>query len=219
MKERSGLFLDFDGTLADSLDVLWEVYLRLLEQFGLTGSTEEFRELNGPPTATVLAILRERYDLPESPADLLKRYRGLLTERYETVDPSPGAATLLRAAKDAGWVTAVVTSNAETLVRAWLTRTGLGGLVDFVVDGVAGGRGKPQPDPYLIALELCAASAPRSVAVEDSAQGVRAALGARLPTYVLNAHGRGAHETQEASLTPGIAGTITTLAELTVVVR
>ena len=95
MKERSGLFLDFDGTLADSLEVLWDVYLRLLEQFGLIGSNDEFRELNGPPTATVLAVLRERYDLPDSPEDLLKRYRSLLTERYETVDPSPGAAILL----------------------------------------------------------------------------------------------------------------------------
>jgi HAD superfamily hydrolase (TIGR01509 family) len=126
---------------------------------------------------------------------------------------------LLRAARDAKWVTAVVTSNAENLVRAWLTRNGLGELVDFVVDGVAGGRGKPYPDPYLIALELGAASAPHSVAVEDSQQGVRAALAAKLPTYVLSARRREAHETNEASRTPGIAGVITSLAELTVVLR
>ena len=42
------IFFDLDGTLADSLPAMYQVYLNYLTDFGQNGSKEEFEELNGP---------------------------------------------------------------------------------------------------------------------------------------------------------------------------
>jgi HAD superfamily hydrolase (TIGR01509 family) len=110
-------------------------------------------------------------------------YQGLVEAAYAAVAPAPGARELLAAAKARGWIVAVVTSNAGARVRRWLERTELAGLVAFVVAGEDTARGKPHPDPYLAALARSACAAERSLAVEDSPQGVAAALAAGLPTY------------------------------------
>jgi beta-phosphoglucomutase-like phosphatase (HAD superfamily) len=46
--DRSGLFIDLDGTLADSLGVLRRVYFLFLREFDQEGSDAEFDRLNGP---------------------------------------------------------------------------------------------------------------------------------------------------------------------------
>jgi phosphoglycolate phosphatase-like HAD superfamily hydrolase len=41
---RRGLFVDLDGTLADSLGLLRKVYFRFMEKFGRKGSDSEFNQ-------------------------------------------------------------------------------------------------------------------------------------------------------------------------------
>jgi beta-phosphoglucomutase-like phosphatase (HAD superfamily) len=47
LSKPRGMFLDMDGTLADSVSVLRRVYFRFLEKSGCVGSDTEFDALNG----------------------------------------------------------------------------------------------------------------------------------------------------------------------------
>jgi HAD superfamily hydrolase (TIGR01509 family) len=108
-------------------------------------------------------------------------------EAHGTSSPMLGAYGLLRRAREAGWAIAIVTSARREGALAWLGAHRLLNLVDLVVGSDDVCKGKPDPEPYRLAIERLGCSADLSCAVEDSAQGSTAALGAGLRTFVLGA--------------------------------
>ncbi|HYE00510.1 MAG TPA: HAD-IA family hydrolase [Alphaproteobacteria bacterium] len=184
---RGGLFLDLDGTLADSLGAMRLAYDRFLAGFGRRGGDAEFAALNGPPLPEVVARLAAAHGLEGPPEGLLARYQGLVDAVYDDAGPMPGAAALIAAARGAGRAVAVVTSNSRARAARWLARRGIDH--DLVVAGGEAARGKPAPDPYLAALAATGCAAAASIAVEDAPQGAAAALAAGLETWVLQPGG------------------------------
>lgn len=187
MSQSRGLFLDLDGTLADSLGVMRAVYGRFLEGFSRPASDGEFASLNGPPLAEVVRRLAATHGLERPLDDLLAAYRRLIVEAYDSVAPMPGAMEVLEAARRHAWTVGVVTSNGRETVRGWLARAGLAPLVEIAVTGEDVVHGKPAPDPYRVALQRGRCEAGASIAVEDSPQGARAAVAAGLRTFGLGA--------------------------------
>lgn len=185
MPDGRGLFLDLDGTLADSLSVMRTAYDRFLAHCGACGSDAGFAAVDGPPLAGVVASLKRTHGLAASTEELTGVYMGFIVEAYDRVEPRPGAAALIDRARRAGWRTAVVTSSREALVRRWLARAGLEDAIDAVVGAESVTRGKPDPEPYRVALVRAGCGARASVAVEDSPRGAAAAVAAGMRTFVL----------------------------------
>lgn len=182
---RCGLFIDLDGTLADSLPVMRTVYGRFLAHLDKPGSDAEFARLNGPPLAEIVADLARTHAIDRPVAALREIYWRLIEDAYREVLPRPGAADLLRTACAHGIPVGVVTSSASRLTRTWLRAVGLNDLVDVVVGGDEVERGKPDPEPYRRALERTGCAASASLAVEDSLTGARSAIAAGIPTVLL----------------------------------
>lgn len=182
---RRGLFLDLDGTLADSLPALRRAYDHFLGHYGRQGNETEFETLNGPPLAEVVALLGRDHGLPGKPEEWLALYRTLTDRMHEEAAPILGAREIVEQAKARGWTVAVVTSAANAAASTWLKRVRLDGFIANIVGGDEVRRGKPDPEPYRLALERTCCVADASLAVEDSVQGARAALAAGLPTWVL----------------------------------
>jgi HAD superfamily hydrolase (TIGR01509 family) len=180
-----GVFLDLDGTLADSLGVLRQVYFRFLEKFGRTGSDLEFTELNGPNLGEIVSILRTRHGLQVPADDLLAIYNHLIEDAYRNVLPLPGALDLLETAAKKGWLLVLVTSNSRARAQAWLADHGFSSVIQMLISSEEVKRGKPFPDLYQYALSRSGCGVVDSIAVEDSPQGAQAALGAGLRTFVI----------------------------------
>ena len=182
-----GLFVDLDGTLADSISVMRSVYDRFLVGFGKRGSDAEFSRLNGPPLTEILVDLARTHDLSQPLPSLLSTYQTLIEAAYRNVAPNSGASDLLQSARDHGLRVGVVTSNASSLTRAWLQRVNLDLNVDVIVGGDDVSAGKPDPEPYRLALQRSGCTAAASFAVEDSTTGARAAIDAGIRTFFLSA--------------------------------
>ena len=180
-----GLFCDLDGTLCDSLTALRGAYQRFMAGFGLPASDAEFDSLNGPPLAQLVAILRTKHGLPGTDQDLLTGYLALAERAQADALPASGAAILLARARQKNWQVWVVTSGRRDASLAWLARHSLDKYVDGLVGGDEVSRGKPDPEPYLLALQRSGLRSEASLAVEDSEAGAQAALAARLPTWLL----------------------------------
>ena len=185
MTAQPGLFLDLDGTLADSLPVLRGVFDRFLAAHGHQGTEAGFAAVDGPVLTAIVASLKDTYGLVPEVAELEDVYVGFIHDAYDAVPPAPGARALVTRARRAGWRIAVVTSGREDIAGRWLERTGLAADVDLLVGAGSVARHKPDPEPYRYAVERTGCAARLSVAVEDSPRGIAAAHGAGLTVFAL----------------------------------
>ena len=100
--------------------------------------------------------------------------------------PRPGISRIVEEAAAAGWQLAVASTSAEPSVRAVLEHAvGPERAADFAVfAGDIVPAKKPDPAIYLLAVNSLGIEKDQAVVVEDSANGLRAALGAGLRCVV-----------------------------------
>ena len=99
-------------------------------------------------------------------------YREIAVRELELI---AGTRAVLAQARERGLKLAICTAAPPANIALACERFGLGELVDTITSPADGLRGKPYPDGYLRACELLGVDATRSVAVEDSTNGVRSA--------------------------------------------
>lgn len=199
-----GLVLDCDGVLADTeRDGHLPAFNATFDAFGLPvkWSQAEYGRLlaigGGKERLSTLLEpgLVERAGLPTDPdeqRDLVARWHRAKTARYTdlvragALPGRPGIARLVAEADAAGWRLAVASTSAEESVRAVLEHAvGPDLAARFAVfAGDVVPRKKPAPDIYLLALREAGLDPREVVVVEDSANGLRAALAAGLTTVV-----------------------------------
>jgi beta-phosphoglucomutase-like phosphatase (HAD superfamily) len=191
---RRGIFFNLDGILADSGSSLRRAFERFATLCGAVPSETDFAAIDGAPLAIAVTALKRQWLLPQRLDELLRRYGGLIDSAFLEVAPTAGAATTLEAAFRNGWAVGVVTANTSARSRAWLARTRLASYVDIVVGGDEVCLGKPEPEPYRIALARSGCASEFSIAVEDSPNGVKSALGAGIRSYGVASGERAAME-------------------------
>jgi len=191
------LMLDVDGTLADTerdghrpsfnaafaetgLDWHWSVdlYGALL---AVTGGKERIRYFieQFRPAGAV------RADLDELVADLHRRKTRHYLEmlRSGAIPLRPGVMRLLHEARQAGVRLAIATTTTPENVVSLLECSGeadLPGWFEVIAAGDVVAAKKPAPDVFQLALDELGLDASACIAVEDSDNGLYAALGAGL---------------------------------------
>jgi len=180
---RAVLF-DMDGTLTDS-EKLWTVALdRVAAELGGQLSVRTRQAMVGHNLIESIQMLLD--DLgsdhpPVATGRLLTRYTA---ELFAGPMPwRPGARELLQAVRDAGLKTALVTATERTLVDLALNTLGHR-TFDAVVPGDEVARNKPDPLPYLRAMELLDVPPGDCIAIEDSPNGSLSASRAGVPVLV-----------------------------------
>ncbi|NUU18576.1 HAD-IA family hydrolase [Cellulomonas humilata] len=198
------LVFDCDGVLADTeRDGHLPAFNRTFEEAGLPihWSEQEYGHLlaiggGKERLASVFTpLFVETAHLPTDPdeqRDLIARWHKAKTAHYTELVAAgvmpgrPGIARIVAEASAAGWLLAVASTSAEASVRAVLEHAvGAERAAEFAVfAGDVVPAKKPAPDIYLLALRELGVGPDEVIVVEDSANGLRAALGAGLRTVV-----------------------------------
>lgn len=186
--ERDGHLPAFNQTFAEfGLPICWtpESYA---EPFQIPGGRERMASLLTDAFVRELGLPTGR----EAQAELLDRWHRRKTQIYTErvraghVVGRPGVARLVDAALAAGWLVAVASASAEPAVRSVLTRvvgpTYAERIAVFAGDIVA--QKKPAPDIYRLALERLGVGPADALVIEDSRQGLLAAVGAGIRSIV-----------------------------------
>jgi HAD superfamily hydrolase (TIGR01509 family) len=122
------------------------------------------------------------------------------------ISPRPGARELLGELATAGVTLAAATTGTRDWVEPLLARLFGQGLFALVLTGSEVPALKPDPAVYLQALSKLGVPAAGALAVEDSRNGLRAALGAGLACVVVtNDYTSGQDFTGAAAVYPGFA--------------
>jgi beta-phosphoglucomutase len=175
MPARAVLF-DFNGTLSDDEPIVCAIFQELFAERGRPLSTETyFSELAGTSDPEIVRAWLGAED-PALVAEKVERYRARVEDGSTVYEPAREA---LRAAAAEAAV-AVVSGATRAEIAPALTAAGLDEVISVTVTIDDVSRSKPDPEGYLIALELLGAGADGSIAFEDSEPGIEAALAAGL---------------------------------------
>lgn len=188
------VLIDFDGTLADSIPLLFNTYNKFLASHGKEGNLREFQELNGPKMEQFIHTLQKRYQIAGNTADLCRDYREQLEETFlKEVLPFPDAFGTVFKWDQEGRQLGIVTAAHLHLVEAFLAEH-FSNIPFVITTGDEVNRSKPDPAIYRLALEKLFLGPEDAVAVEDSFNGIKAAEGAGLKTFTFKNSWSAVHE-------------------------
>ena len=167
---------DMDGTLTDSMTVVWEgAPDALLARYGRTPKSDLHKTLLTMGMADGAAYLIREYDLPLKMEDYNDVMWDVITKLYETVELKPGVRELLARLKAEGARMCICSNTWSAQCRTVLTRLGIDEYFDFYVEA-QGALHKSRPDVFFQTLTRLGGTDPdRCVVCEDSLYAARTA--------------------------------------------
>mgnify|MGYP003557071640 FL=1 len=162
------LLLDMDGTLVHSTTEVETVW-RLWCQSHRLDPEPVLAMCHGMRSREVIRALAPQLDLAREVALLDE----LEIQHAGVAEPIAGARTLLGALSPARWV--LVTSASQRVARHRLASAGLP-LPRLLIGAEDVVRGKPDPEPYLLAARQLGLAPADCLVFEDAPAGIRSAL-------------------------------------------
>jgi HAD superfamily hydrolase (TIGR01509 family) len=175
---RHGVVFDLDGVLMDSEHWWDEIRRDVADRRGGTWTDDATAAMLGMSTPEWAAYLVDRVGVQLTPEQAAREVIDEMARRFARQPPVlPGAVAAVRDAAGRA-PTAIATSAPPRIVQAFLEGTGLADTVTFAISSEQAGAGKPDPAVYLAAARGIGADPAGCVAIEDSTNGMRAALAA-----------------------------------------
>ena len=174
------VIFDLDGTLIESEQIWGDVRHQFVVTHGGAWYDNAQSDMIGMRTQEWANYIHDRLGVALPPQQMARSVVAMMIDRLSSNVPVlPGADAALNRLS-AAFPLGLATSATSAVAQAVLKSTGWRALFQVVVSADEVARGKPAPDAYLRALELLDADAKKTVAVEDSANGIRSAHAAGL---------------------------------------
>jgi HAD superfamily hydrolase (TIGR01549 family) len=134
------IIFDFDGTLADTIDILLSITNRLAAEFGFKSATkEELAQLSNLNSWQILqysGISIFKFPL------LIRRLKAELQSEVPHIQLFPGIKEVLLELKKRGFQLGIITSNSRENVLGALEKNGLQDTFTFIYSGSTFGKHK-----------------------------------------------------------------------------
>ncbi|HKX47233.1 MAG TPA: HAD family phosphatase [Gaiellaceae bacterium] len=178
MSAVEAVVFDLDGVLVDSDHIWHEVREGLARERGGRWTDRSEADMMGMSSTEWSQYLHEVVGLAEPPRELNDEVMRRMLDRYAQelplIDGAAGAVRRLGAA----FRLALASSSNRELIDGVLDAGGLAEFFAVTVSSEEVPRGKPAPDVFLEAARRLDVPPERCAAIEDSANGIRAARAA-----------------------------------------
>jgi HAD superfamily hydrolase (TIGR01509 family) len=169
---------DLDGVIFDS-EELWDgVREALAKERGGRWSERAQSDMMGMSSREWSRYMHDVVGLAEPPEEINREVVGRMLDRYAQELPLIDGAVDAVRRLGARWPLAVATSSNREIIEGALGAAGIRDLFRVTVSSEEVARGKPAPDVYLEAASRLGIDPARCAAIEDSANGIRAAAAA-----------------------------------------
>lgn len=172
---------DFDGTLADSTELIMRCYRHTMStHLGECPPDEEWLSGFGTPLTDQIARFART---PEETEAMLETYRTHQDELFDAeLRPFPGAEEVLAELSRRGVPMAIVTSRLRRATLRGLDVCGLSRHFQVIITPEDVAHAKPHPEPVLLALRHLGVPAAEALFVGDSPHDVAAGRAASTRT-------------------------------------
>ncbi|MDH4069170.1 MAG: HAD family phosphatase [Ignavibacteria bacterium] len=182
------IFWDNDGVLVDTERYYFEATKTVLASVGVELTEQQYQDLFLRQAVGAWHYAKERGFTDEEVKDLRRRRFNLYTELVQGRDTKlPGVTSVLRELKDR-YRHAIVTSSRRHHFDVIHQSTGLLPFFDFVLAREDYSLSKPDPEPYLKALERADVKPDNALVIEDSERGLTAAVAAGIRCWITPSH-------------------------------
>ncbi len=179
------LVFDLDGVLLDSEQVWNEAKAELVRESGGRWRDDAPRRMMGMSSPEWARYLRDELGVPLDvdaiSDDVVGRLERIYRAKLPLIDGATEAVGRLAATVPLG----LASSSNREIIDLFLELSGLGPFFAATISSEEVERGKPAPDVYLEVLRRMGAEPARSVAVEDSENGIRSAKAAGMRVLAL----------------------------------
>lgn len=176
----AAVLFDMDGLLLDSERLAREAFVKACEDLGFEADLVTYHQCIGSTHGKTRELLMSAYgeNFPYDAID--ERWHGHYHARLAEgpVPVKTGALDLLEHLRERTVPMALVTSTRRETALEKLEATALLEFFSCLICGGETERGKPDPDPYLEAADRLSQAPEYCWALEDSSNGVRAAVSA-----------------------------------------
>lgn len=174
------IIFDFDGTLVNSVDVYLQMFLDLGERFGKGLTKEDFMTMNGMSVRPAIKLLVKEKKLRRMVIPYLLWNKKKLMQQIEVgTKPYPEVKTTLEALKQ-HYRLVIATSNHRDFLLSICKRYDLMSYFEFFLAEEDVENVKPHPEAFLKAASQLKLSPDECLVIEDSPQGVKAAVAAKM---------------------------------------
>lgn len=197
------VIFDHDGTLVDSEGRHFDLWREVVEQFGVDFSAQEYiAEHSGIPTLQNAQVLVDKYRLPINASQLysLKEQKLKQSLNAEAFPLIPGVIECMQSFKDAGLLMAIATGAGIQEISSSTAAYGFDHYITYSATSDQVKHGKPAPDVYLLAAEKLGVAPEQCIAIEDSNNGLQAALAAGMECLIVRNPWSAAHSYNGATV-------------------
>lgn len=179
------VIFDMDGVLVDSEPLHYKSNcITLKENFGIELDYEYYKQFIGSTITYMWKTIKEHFHIVDCSAEELGKINDRILKNLvetEGYPPVRGAAEFVRELRSQGYKLAVASSSKRFKIVENLNSLGVLDCFDVIVSGVELERPKPFPDIFLKAVEELELSEKECIVIEDSENGVKAAVAAGIP--------------------------------------
>ncbi len=175
---NTAILFDMDGVILDTEPLYTKAEIRLFKEYGVEIPAKDWSLFRGCSEQDFFTLSMKRYNISENRNIFMNKGRKYVKEEFnKNLQFMPGFHSLINRLKIQHKIGLVTASPRHNL--NWLNnKIKLNSFFPHIISGEESKRNKPYPDPYLDMLQLLNIKAYRAIVVEDSLNGINAALAA-----------------------------------------
>ena len=170
-----------DGVIVDTEPVHHFAYYQHFKELNIEVSDEMYRSFTGNSTRNIFQKLKTQFDLQEDVEDLILSKRHLFNEAFDLKEDLYLIEAVEELIKDlhANGIQLIVASSASKVtINRVFTRFNLHQYFTHIVSGEDFPKSKPHPAIFEHAASLSVAPKENCIVIEDSTNGIQAAVSA-----------------------------------------
>jgi HAD superfamily hydrolase (TIGR01509 family) len=185
MAGPAAVVFDLDGVLIESERVWDTARKELVRDRGGTWRDSATTDMMGMSSKEWSSYMHDRLRVPMDPAEINDAVVERLASAYEAHLPLlPNAVETVRELATR-WPLGVASSSNRPIIALVLERAGVRACFEAIVSSEEVEHGKPAPDVYIAAARQLGVEPDDCVAVEDSTNGIKAAVAAGMRTIAM----------------------------------
>ncbi|MBI2791018.1 MAG: HAD family phosphatase [Gammaproteobacteria bacterium] len=180
-KEAKAVFFDLDNVLVFSEVMHFQSWQIVMQQVGRDPSQLDFQSLIGISDSRQACILKEKFSIALDAVQIWEMKRKAFFELIAQGFTAPMGRNHFLDKISNTYITAVVSSSGREVIKQVLEAENISSHFEFIIGHEDCIEHKPNPMPYLLALEKTNLLPHEALIIEDSYAGIKAAKNANIP--------------------------------------